>query len=129
MPVTYEIDQERELIRTRCEGPVKFTEVLEHFRALENDPSLPARPDVLLDLTAAEASPESDQLRSVAREVEILKKKIDWGACAIVADRDIWFGFARVFHAFAQEHFSQATVLRDLDEALRWLESQRSGTG
>ena len=126
MPVTYEIDREFALIRTRCTGDVTFAEVVSHFRELENHASLPARLDVLLDLTEMQSIPDSDQLTSVAREVEILRQKVDWGSCAIVANRDILFGISRMFHAFAEAHFANLNVFRELAEAELWLASTRS---
>jgi len=35
MPVDYEIDSNRRLIRTSCSGPVTIAEVSTHLRALE----------------------------------------------------------------------------------------------
>jgi len=129
MPVTYDVDRDLSLIRTRCSGDVKLADVVAHFRELERDASLPECLDVLLDLTEVGTNPGSDQLRSAAREVEILSRKIEWGACAIVADRDILFGIARMFHAFAADQFTQANVFREREEAERWLASLRSPDG
>ncbi len=126
MPVSYQIDRELALIRTRCRGDVGFAEVVDHFRELESDASLPARLDVLLDLTEMQSVPETDQLQSVAREVAHLQEKLEWGACAIVAKSDLLFGMSRVFHAFAEVHFARSSVFRDLEAAERWLASQRS---
>jgi hypothetical protein len=69
MPVTYQLDRESGFIHTRCTGDVTFEEVLGHFRELEADTSIPARLDVLLDLSEMQSLPESDQLKSVATEV------------------------------------------------------------
>jgi SpoIIAA-like len=129
VPVTYQIDRETALIRTRCTGDVSFTEVVQHFRDLQEDASLPKGLDVLIDLTETRSIPESAQLRSVAREVELLRDKVHWGACAIVASRDVLFGMSRMFHAFAQEHFARSNVFRELEEAERWLASLRSRPG
>ncbi len=126
VPVSYQIDRELALIRTRCRGDVSFAEVVDHFRELQSDPSLPARLDVLLDLTEMQSIPESDQLQSVAREVAHLKGKLEWGACAIVARSDLLFGMSRIFHAFAEAHFARSNVFRDLEAAERWLASRRS---
>jgi hypothetical protein len=125
MTIVYEIDREWGLIRTRCTGDVTFPEVIQHFRDLQGDDSLPPRLDVLLDLTGMDSIPESNQLDTIAQEVEALKPKIEWGACVVVADRDVLFGMSRVFQAFAQEQFSASNVVRDLDEAERWLASLR----
>jgi hypothetical protein len=129
MPVTYEFDRALALVRTRCTGDVTFAEVLEHFRELGRDASLPARLDVLLDLTGMRSIPESDQLRSVAGEVERLRERVGWGCCAIVASRDVLFGMSRMFQVFAEEHFAESNVFRGCEEAERWLASLRTGAG
>ncbi len=126
MPVTYQFDREFPLVRTRCAGDVTFAEVMSHFRELERDASLPARLDVLLDLTEMRSIPESDQLRSVASEVEHLQQRVKWGSCAIVASSDVLFGMSRIFRVFAQAHFANSNVFREIDQAERWLASLRS---
>jgi hypothetical protein len=125
VPVTYQVDRTFPLVRTRCTGDVTFAEVVSHFRELERDASLPARFDVLLDLTEMRSVPESDQLRSVAREIEHLQPRIQWGSCAIVASRDVLYGMSRILRAFAEAHFADSNVFRELEEAERWLASRR----
>jgi hypothetical protein len=125
VPVTYEIDRKLAVLRTRCAGDVSFAEVLRHFQELELDASLPPRLDVLLDLTQMSSIPESDQVRSVAGEVERLQQRIQWGACAIVASRDVLFGMSRMFEVFADGQFEDSQVFRGLEEAEHWLASLR----
>jgi hypothetical protein len=107
-------------------GDVTLAEVMSHFRELERDASLPARLDVLLDLTEMQSIPESDQLRSVAREVDSLQQKLEWGSCAIVASRDVLYGMSRILRVYAEAHFVNSNVFRELEEAEIWLASQRS---
>jgi hypothetical protein len=126
MPVTYQIDHESGLIRTRCEGDVTFAEVVGHFRELERDADLPARLDVLLDLTEMSSIPESHQLRSVASEVARLRQRLEWGSCAIVASRDVLFGMSRMLQVFVEPNVASAKVFRELDQARRWLASIRA---
>jgi hypothetical protein len=126
MTVSYQIDRELSLVRTRCAGDVTFAEVMDHFRELERDASLPARLDVLIDLTEMQSIPESDQLKSLASRVEQLQGKLTWGSCAIVADRDVLFGMSRIFQVFVEAHFGDSRVFRKLDEAERWLSSLRA---
>jgi hypothetical protein len=124
MPVHHHFDRELCLVRTRCEGDVRFEEVMRHFRDLEGDASLPARLDVLLDLTGMRSLPETGQLRSVAGEIDRLQGRVAWGACAIVAADDAPFGMSRMFHVFAEAHFARSSVFRELGEAERWLAAQ-----
>lgn len=51
MPVTYTIDQAKQIIYTTCSGPVTMAEVLDHFRELESSRERPSRLHVLLDLS------------------------------------------------------------------------------
>ena len=125
VPVTYEISGDPGLIRTRCTGAVSFREVLDHFRALETDPSLPGRLDVLLDLAETTSLPESDQLRSIAGRIEQLLGRVRWGACAIVAKRDALFGMSRMFEVFSGSSFVETKVFREVGEAEAWLTSTR----
>lgn len=125
MPITYEFDRESGLLHTTCAGNVTFDEVLEHFRQLEDDASLPSRLDVLLDLSTMESLPESDQLRSVASEVDRLRTRVQFGAFAIVASRDALYGMIRMFQVFAEAHLASSQVFRERGAAERWLESVR----
>jgi hypothetical protein len=126
VPITYEIDRARCLMRTRCRGAVGFREVVEHFRQLHADPEVPERVHVILDLRELTTSPDRDQLRAIASEVKDLKERLRWGALAIVAESDLLFGMSRVFGVFAESHFSQINVFRSEPEALRWLEALRA---
>jgi hypothetical protein len=123
MPVTYEIDRERRLIRTRCVGPVTLPEVLEHFDVLQRDPACPERLDVVLDLSEQVTLPEADQLRTVAARIAEVRN-LRFGRLAIVVDRDSMFGMARMFEVFAEAQFAASKVFRSWDEAERWVVAQ-----
>ena len=121
MPVTYQINRKTGFIETRCTGEVTLDEVLSHFQQLEVEPSLPKRLDVLLDLAEMTSLPESDELLEVTRAVARLKTRVEWGACAIVANRDALFGMIRVFEAFAEGLFARTHVFRKRADAKHWL--------
>jgi hypothetical protein len=106
---------------------VTFDEVVDHFRVLEADPAVDGEVDVLLDLSELVSVPESPQLKAVAAQVGRLLTKVQWGACAIVAHRDVLFGMSRMFEVFAQSSFSATHVFRKLAEAEAWLAAQRPG--
>src|SRR5262245_279296 len=122
MPVEYEIDANRRLIRTRCIGPVTIAEVIAHFHTLKADPRLPGQPDVLLDFSRLTAFPDRDQIRSVAREVRDLAPKISWRNCAIVAPEDLAFGIGRMFEMTSEPSFRATMVFRSLADAEVWLQ-------
>lgn len=126
MPIDYEIDASRRLIRTRCVGPVTLTDVVAHFRTLETDPQAPDQLDVLLDFSELTAFPDSHQMRSIALEIRDLLPKIAWRHCAIVAPQDLAYGIGRMFEMISEPYFRSTMVLRGLADAELWLRS-RSG--
>jgi len=129
MPVDYEIDASRRLIRTRCTGPVTIAEVIAHFRTLEADPRVPVQPDVLLDFSELTAFPDRNQIQSVALAVRDLAPAISWHNCAIVAPRDLAFGIGRMFEMISEPSFRATMVFRRLDDAELWLRRTARGPG
>lgn len=125
MPITYRIEQSKQLIHTRCSGPVVLEEVRQHFVTLSQDRDCPPQLDVLLDLSEMTTLPESDELRTVASDIAHLRPQIQFGICAIVASRSPLFGMARMFEVFAEGYFSATGVFRTEAEAVDWLEVQR----
>jgi len=124
MPITYEIDRARSLVRTACVGYVTFQEVMAHFAALENDPRRSNRMDVLLDLRALTSTPETGQLRRAAKRIEPEQSPLEYGVCAIVASDPAAMSTGKLFAVFARERFSATTVVQTIEEAERWLERQ-----
>jgi hypothetical protein len=127
MPVTYQIDRTRNLIRTRCFGEVTLEEVLDHFRTLQSDPECPSRLDVLLDLSECLSAASGGQLRTVNQAIASVRERVQFDACAIVAPTDLLFGMGRMFEVLAEERFRATHVFRSVVDAEEWLSSQSSG--
>ena len=126
MPVTYTIDAARRLIRTTCCAPVTFGEVIGHFHMLAGDPACAGHLDVLLDVSSADLLPEKHQLEAVSAELQALRGKVQFQACAIVASRDALFGMMRMFEVLAGRYFSVVHVFRSISEAESWIPAQQS---
>lgn len=126
MPVDYEIDPSRRLIRTRCVGPVVLADVLAHFRALAADPALPKQPDVMLDFSELTAFPDRHQLQSIALQLGHLAPTIEWQHCAVVAPQDLAFGIGRMFEMLSEPSFRATMVFRKREDAELWLRSGRT---
>jgi hypothetical protein len=122
MTVTYQIDQAKRRIHTRCVGAVTLDEVLRHFADLVHDPDCPARLDVLLDLSEMTSLPTSSNLTEVTTEVARVRPRVQFDGCAIIATQDALFGMARMFEVFAERYFGATRVFRTVDEGTRWLE-------
>ena len=127
MSVIYQIDAYQRVIRTKCSGQVILQEVIDHFRQLAQDSSLPDRLDVLLDLSEVTSLPESRQLSAVGQEVRRISSLVRFGACAIVVNRDALFGMMHVFEVTTQEYFNETCIFRSVDDAEAWLMTQPWG--
>jgi len=121
MPVLYEIDRERALVRTTCAGDVTLEQVMAHFDALERDPRRRGVMDVMIDVRQITSTPETSQLRQVAERMDAGERPLQYGRCAIVAIAPEHVGMARLFAQFARSRFAASTVVETIDEADRWL--------
>jgi hypothetical protein len=126
MPVEYEIDRSRKLIKTRCTGNLTLEEVLGHFRALAHDPNCPEELDVFLDLTGWTSKATGQELHEVTDEMGRLSGRVRFGACAVVVSSDVIFGVARMFVSYAGSHFRDAQVFRSAATAEEWLAAHNS---
>ena len=124
MPIEYEVDRARKLIRTRCVGATVLSQVLQHFADLRADTSLPVQLHVLLDLSELSTAPDRERLRAVVHEVKALGSDRRWGALAIVARSDLLFGMSRIFGIFVEDSFTNTGVFRKIEEAETWLKTQ-----
>ncbi len=125
MPVTYAIDAQERVIRTRCVGRVTLAEVVGHFRELERDPDCVGRLDVLLDLSETNSLPRTQDIQAIPNELARIREKIRFEACAIVASTDALFGMLRMFEVLAERYFRVIHVFRSRAEAETWLVPQR----
>ena len=120
MPILYRLDAAAGSLETSCEGDITLDEVLRHFAELAAT-ALPARLDVLLDLTPMTSIPDSAQIRTAADTLSGLRSRTRWGVCAIVAKHDALFGMSRMFGVYTEPVFQQVQVFREREEAKRWL--------
>ena len=124
MPVSYQLQPELSRIRTRCEGDVKFQEVIDHFRELAGESLSSDRLNVFLDLTRIESLPDVYQIGQISDEMRLSAASIPWGACVVVTSDDAMYGMVRMLQVFADQVFSDFAVFREMDEAEDWLTSQ-----
>ena len=121
MPVSYQLQPEFSRIRTRCEGDVKFEEVIDHFRELAAESLSGDRLHVFLDLTRIESLPDVYQIVQISEEMQLTARSIPWGACAVVTTDETMYGMVRMLQVFAEQVFSAFAVFREMDEAEDWL--------
>jgi hypothetical protein len=125
MPVTYEIDADRGLIRTRCIGKTTLREVIAHFAELRSMTSLPQPLDVQLDFTELTALPNLDQLEIAADSTASLTPTLKWGVLAIVVRDQLVYDTSRIYEALISHYFQAVRIFRDGADADAWLETVR----
>lgn len=121
MPVLYEIDVDRHLVRTTCAGAVTFEQVMAHFAALERDPRRTGPMDIVLDIRTITTTPETSQLRRVAERMSPEQSTLKYGRLVVVAFTPEAIGIGRLFAEFARGRFASTTVVSSLEEAERSL--------
>jgi hypothetical protein len=121
MPISYQIELARGLIRTHAVGPATLEEVAEHLRQLEVDPQFQKPLDVLLDLTACTSLPDRYQLEGIANQLKSLGGRDRFRRCAIVAHRAAMYGMSRMFEVLAEEQFVATHAFQTVPEAEVWL--------
>src|SRR5437764_15074727 len=126
MPITYVIDAQQKLIRTKCVGNVTLPEVIGHFRELERDLDCPHQLDVFLDLSETRSLPLTRDISGVAAEISRIRKNVRFNACAVVTTRTALFGMLRMLEAMAGPYFRAFRVFLVASQAGEWLASERS---
>jgi len=124
--VTYKIEADKRIVRTKCVGLVTLADVVDHFRTLAQDPDCPHLLDVFLDLSEVESLPETRQISTVINEMRRIRAQVHFRVCAILASRDALVGMMRVFEVMAEECFHATCTFRVASEAEAWLVWQQS---
>jgi hypothetical protein len=120
MPVTYEIDSSRHLVRTLASGLVTYRELERHVAEEEHDDAIGLAE--VIDARGATTDLTSDQVRGLVARTDALVRKGRFGALAIVTDNDVAFGMARMYQLLCELSLAvRIEVFRDLEPALAWL--------
>jgi hypothetical protein len=125
MPVTYEIDPSRHLVRTLASGLVTYRELERHVVEEEQDDAIGLAE--VIDARGATTDLTGDQVRGLVARTDALVRKGRFGALAIVTDNDVAFGMARMYQLLCEISLPvRIEVFRDLEPALAWLRAVNS---
>lgn len=124
MPYEYSFQPGPFELVVRISGAVTLDDLLDGRRRIIDDPRTRAGLAVLFDYSAADPlnlTPVA--IRRLADEAH--DRRLQFRALAIVAPRDLFFGFARMFMSLAdiEGHADQHAVVRSGTEALTWLQA------
>ncbi len=123
MPIEYHVRPEHNLAILLHVGTVPDDQFLTFYKSLFGGDQLDKSMNLLIDLRQTDSSPRSSEvLRRFAEFVQVqftdpaVSPKV-----AVVAPKDISFGLARMYEAFAKSVPWDFVVFRDMDAALEWL--------
>jgi hypothetical protein len=125
MPIEYDVDHERRLVRARALGLITAETLFEYQQAVWSDPAL-AGYDELVDMSGVEQvdAPSSSNVSALAGFSARMDGHINPTKFAIVAPDDLTYGLGRMYQAFREMKpgsTKEVAVFRSLPDALAWL--------
>lgn len=120
MPYDHRVDVGRRVIYVRGHGSVEIEATLDSIRRLPTEPGF--EPDflVLVDLRKSGWIPEVEEIRRIADEFAGLSKRFQ-NRIALLAEREVDFGIARMASSFVEARGIQMAAFKDRSDAERWL--------
>lgn len=123
MPISFRFRPEAGLITCVHTGQVPDSEFLTSYRELFGSESFSTSTNLLVDLSDTDSSSRTrDTLERFASLVELrFKDAVGAPMVAVVAPKDLSFGLARMYEAFAESVPWKFAVFRSAGDALDWL--------
>lgn len=124
MPITYHILKDARLIISIHKGEVNNQEFLASYNAYLDDPEFDLNFSRLVDLRdAASQLRSAEALREVVNLIRSkYKDKTKGPKTAIVAQKDVSFGLARMYEGFSDKLPGETMVFRDIHKSVEWLD-------
>lgn len=124
MPIQYEIDEDRGVVRTTASGRLTDEELLEHKRALLDDPRFRPGMAELSDVRGVdELAVTPAGIAEAAQFDESHSDHFGSHRLALLVPTDLVFGMGRMYEQRTDGNTGGVQIFRDEAEALRWLES------
>lgn len=130
MPARVSVDPDRNTVILELVGRLSVAEATTVLAEIGADERLRQGPTGLVDATAlAGIDLEARDVRQLAFLASQADRLWTGGRWAIVAPSDLVYGIARMYQLIRSEAPYELGVFRSPDEARRWLEASRPGTG
>ena len=118
MPASYQIDKSLGLIITKGQGVLTGQDIRTHRQRLLDDSNFDPSYNQIIDLRdVVKFAVAAAEMSGIATD-SIFNEK---SRRAIVAEKDVNFGMARMYEMYGEADPSQVIVFRDMAEARRWL--------
>ena len=124
MPIRVRTSAELGLVDIVFEGEVTEEEFGRHVTPLVELPDFRLMPLTLVDMTTAVQSDGTSEIvrRHARRAAANIDSEIGSGSkLALVATRDLFFGFSRMYEILRDESPVEVGVFRSVPEAVQWL--------
>ena len=123
MPISFHFNHEAKLMICVHTGSVMDKEFFVDYKSMLESDLFTTDMNLLIDLSQTDSSSRSgDILRQLAEYVKIkLSEASTYPKVAVVAPKDISFGFARMYEFLADSIPWDFVVFRSADTALAWL--------
>ncbi len=118
MPTSYRTDKSLGLDFTKGQGVLTEQDILTHELRLREDPDFDPSYNQLIDVRDVI---EFAALAAEMRTISTYRLFNERSRRAIVAEKDIYFGMARMYEMLRDIEPDQIKVFRDMAEARRWL--------
>lgn len=119
MPLTYWVDEDQHIVRSKASGALSATDLRDYFVATRADPTIVPTMHRLMDLSDVTNLPSSESIRELAAMSRSYPTATE-ARLAILATSDLVFGVSMMFKGFVGWG-DRLQVVRDEAEALRWL--------
>jgi hypothetical protein len=126
MPVSYEVDAPRRIVKMRYEHEADLAELVAALSAIFSHPGYQPGFGFLFDRRAVPAS-SSGYIRAALSWVQLHKEKVTGCRWAVVVADLANYGMSRMGQTLGEDLPVEFEVFRDMDEATRWLLSDRGG--
>lgn len=122
MPITLEIDVERNLVVRTVSAPVAFEDFADAIQEHLDHPDFRPGMHVLWDIRDVESRPWTSQMaKQMADYAGSLSEKRGVGRFAIIASSDLAYGLSRQYQVIGQDIAPEIGVFRTMEEALEWI--------
>ena len=130
MPVHYEVDPLRPLVRIEYIGPMILDEIFWVVDRLITDPRVRPGVNLLSDHSQATTSVTPQLVHTILSRFEQLADRIGSFRCALVSPRDAQFAIGNFMSVRAPLHAGvQLRPFRTREEAEAWLAQDEHGVG
>ena len=122
MPIRMIIDKTIGLIRTTATGRINGDELVAYYHRLRSHPDFRSNLNEIFDLSGVEdADVAAADVRRLSGVTEEFTRRGVAVKVAIIAPRDLEFGFARMYEMLQSQSMNDVRVFRDRADAEGWI--------